>query len=86
MITQLLIIYIIGYFVTLFIFFKFKKQLCIDSYDEPKTYVNCDDWSSNAQAYVSWSFGWPLAIVLYSMVLAWRGLMKIARLIEKHTK
>lgn len=78
-------IYLIGYFVTLILLFKFKKQLDIDSYDEPKTYVNYDDWSSNAQAYVSWSILWPLVWLVFFLIMIWKGLMLIAKAIEKIT-
>jgi hypothetical protein len=80
-----IIIYVIGYFVTLILLFKFKKQLGIDSYNEPKTYVNYDDWSSNAQAYVSWSIGWPLVWVVFTIAMICKGLMLIAKAIEKIT-
>ena len=81
-----IIIYIIGYVVTLIVLFKFKKQLHIDSYDGPKGYTNYDDWSSNRQAYTAWSLMWPGVWLVMGFVCIWKGLSAIAKLIEKLTK
>ena len=71
-------IYIIGYVVTLFLFSKYGKSKFGIDYDGPKDYVNYDDWDSNAQAFASWSLGWPLVYLVLFLCLASKGVMKLS--------
>ncbi len=68
-----LIGYIIGYFITLFLLSKYgKSKLGID-YDKEKTYVNYDDWDSNAQAFTVFCIVWPLVYVILIIL----GILKL---------
>ena len=54
-----IVIYVVGFFISLIILHKFGKQLEWDHYDPP----HCpyyDDYDSNAQAYVAFSTFWFL--------------------------
>lgn len=57
--------YIIGFFVSLFVLAKWGESHFDMNYDEPKTYVNHDDYDSNAQAALSFSIFWPLYFMIY---------------------
>ncbi len=63
------LIYVIGYIISLYLLKTYGKAWGVDDYDKPKTYVNMDDFSSNAQAYTSWSLGWfvlgPMALIFW---------------------
>jgi hypothetical protein len=54
-----IVIYFIGYPISVTLMHKFHKELGMD-YNEPKTYVNHDDWENNAQAFAGISVAWPL--------------------------
>ena len=45
-----IIIYVVGYFLTLLFFKKFGKKIGLD-YSGPRTYANYDDWGSNTEVY-----------------------------------
>jgi hypothetical protein len=51
-----LIIYIVGFILTLIFFKLFGKKIGFD-YDPPHS-DGYDDWESNAHAYLSFSLGW----------------------------
>ena len=51
--------YFIGYAISVILMHKFHKELDLD-YNKPKTYVDCDDWDNNAQAFAGISVAWPL--------------------------
>lgn len=56
-------LYGVGFLVTLWTLHKFKTQLDIDHYDPP--HPACyDDYSSNAQAYATFSAMWPIFWIL----------------------
>jgi hypothetical protein len=79
-----LAIYIIGYFASLWAMHTFKKELDIDHYDntDPKD-LWPDDYESNAQAYTTMSFAWPLFWLMMILKLTWNGLMFISKKLEK---
>jgi hypothetical protein len=79
-----LAIYIIGYFASLWAMHTFKKQLDLDSYDNrnPED-LWPDDYDSNAEAYLTISFMWPLFWFAMSLKLVWKGLMFISKKLEK---
>lgn len=72
-----LIIYIIGYVLNLAILIKFGKSKFGIDYDKPKDYANMEDWDSNAEAYVTWSFVWPMCWILIIFLLIFKTLVKI---------
>ena len=71
-----IITYIIGFIITLFLFIKFGKKIGFD-YDVEKTYVNYDDWSSNAQAYTFFSLFWPIVVPMLTIIGIGAGLISI---------
>ena len=80
-----LAIYIIGYFASLWAMHTFKKELDIDSYNPPyEDYY--DDYDSNAEAYTTMSFVWPLFWFMMILKLTWKGLMFISKKLEKNEK
>ena len=77
-----LAIYIIGYFASLWAMHTFKKELDIDSYDNTDPWS--DDYDSNAEAYTTMSFVWPLFWFMMILKLTWKGLMFISKKLEKN--
>jgi len=75
----LILIYVVGYFVSVLALKKFGKAMDFDHYDEPKTYVNYDDYSSNAQAYMSFSIFWPFFWFGVSIFGFFKGLQKLTK-------
>jgi hypothetical protein len=71
-----IITYIIGFIITLFLFIKFGKKIGFD-YDVEKTYVNYDDWDSNAQAYTFFSLLWPIVVPMLTIIGIGAGLISI---------
>ena len=77
-----ILLYIVGYVVTLFLFSRYgKKYLGID-YDSDKENIH-NDWDTNAQAYAAWSIGWPLVYVVLSVIGIWRTLMWLSKTLIK---
>jgi hypothetical protein len=78
--------YFVGFLVSLFLLHTFADS----NYDEPKTYVNMDDWNSNAEAYLAWSFIWPMSAFLmllyYSWVLGLNLSIKIGKIVKINNK
>jgi len=62
----LLVIYIIGFILSLLFLSRYGEKIGIGGYDEPKTYVNYDDYSSNASAFTAFSLIWP---IFYGLLL-----------------
>lgn len=77
----IIVIYILGYFFSLFILHRFKKELGADLYDNAP--YDWDDYESNAEAYVSWSFFWPILIIAGVAALIWKFLIWTSRKMEK---
>jgi len=82
--THMILIYVIGFIITLFILHKWKKELDIDNYDNPTEGYDYGhtEWSSNAQAYAVWSLAWPLMVILFSGVLIWKVMMGLSKGIQ----
>ena len=76
MIFLFILIYAIGYILSLFILIKWGKKMGFD-YSRPKTYVNYDDWDNNAQAYTAISLASWAFIIVMSLVGLWKLLKKI---------
>lgn len=77
-----LAIYIIGYFASLWALHAFKNELDINHYDPPhEPYY--DDYNSNAEAYLSISFAWPIFWFAMILKLVWNGLLFISKKLEK---
>ena len=65
-----LIIYIVGFIVTLLLFKFFGKKIGFD-YSGPKTYVNYDDWDSNTSAYTCFSIFWFVTVPIITIFGLW---------------
>lgn len=75
-----IVIYVIGFIITLFILHKWNKELDIDNYDNSDN--EHGDWNSNAQAYAAWSLAWPFVILFISCVSAWKGSLMLSKWIQ----
>lgn len=73
--------YTIGFFLSLVIMHKYKKELDIDDYDPPHDSYY-DDYDSNAIAYVSFSFVWPLFWLFKGIFVGWSLLINLSKKIE----
>lgn len=80
--THYLIIYPIGFVITLFALHKWKKELDIDNYDNKNDNDWGDDWGSNAQAYAVWSLGWPIVLAFFLGVMLWKAIMRFSKWIQ----
>lgn len=78
-----LIIYVIGFIITLFSLHKWKKELDIDNYDD-SSHANWveSDWDSNAEAYAVWSLTWPIVIALCICAMVWKSIVWISNFIQ----
>ena len=55
----MILIYAIGYVISLMVLKRYAKQLDMNDYDPPhRSYY--DDYESNASAWISFSFFWPV--------------------------
>lgn len=77
-----LVIYVLGYFASLWAMHTFKTELDIDSYDPPHDDYY-DDYDSNAEAYMTMSFAWPIFWFAMILKLLWNGLLFISKKLEK---
>lgn len=78
-----LIMYPIGFLITLFSLHKWKKELNIDDYDNSnESDLIGRDWSSNAQAYAAWSLAWPAVIMFIICAMTWKGVMLLSKWIQ----
>lgn len=76
-----IIIYAIGYVVSLVLMHKYKKELDIDSYDPPHP-QDYDDWSSNAVAYAVISLTWFVFWFFQLVFFIYENLVKLSINIE----
>lgn len=83
MILIYIIIYIVGYLLSLTLMHKFHKALDMD-YNEPKTYVNHDDWDNNAQAFAGISVAWPLFWAVKIIEYIIKKVVKFSAWIEEY--
>lgn len=77
-------IYILGYVLMLSFLITFGKKFGFDYYDSNRTrdYSDYDDYDSNAEAYLTWSFGWPILIPGRIIYVSYKSLVNK---IKKHT-
>ena len=62
--------YVLGFFISIYVLHRFKDVLEVNDYDPPHV-PYYDDYSSNAQAYASFSTIWPIFWVV--KLLFWIG-------------
>jgi hypothetical protein len=77
----LIIIYIVGFFLSLLFWKKFGKKLGFD-YDPPHDGWY-DDWEDNTQAYTSFSMFWFIDLQVLSIFGIWKLLTILTRKILK---
>lgn len=70
-------VYIVGFFISLFSLHKWGGKLGVDCYDPPHE-SDYDDYDSNAQAYLSFSFAWILFWGFHLIYFLWKCLMKLS--------
>ena len=78
--TTIIVIYVCGVFASLWFLKHHAEIFQLGDYDEPKTYVNQDDYDSNAEAYVSFSLAWPMFYLVGLLVLIGRWSVKTYKL------
>ena len=74
--------YVIGFLISLLFLHAFKRELGVDHYDPPHDEYY-DDYSSNAHAYLAFSFMWPIFWGFMLFALIYSGLIKLSQLIGK---
>lgn len=78
-----IMIYIVGFILSILFWVKFHKRLGID-FDVPKTYVNYDDWDSNGSAFLFFSLMWPIVLPMGLLIGGYAlGVFCVQYLIEK---
>lgn len=77
MINLIFLIYVVGYFISLYVMHKFKNGLDLNNYDPPHPDYY-DDYDSNAEAYATISFMWPLFWAVIVISLIWKSLVWIS--------
>lgn len=85
MIAVILLIYVIGIFLFLYLFHKWPDFFELSNYDE-KDKIGYDDYTSNEEAYLSFAAFWPLYITLFSLVFVYRIFLKISIYFKKISK
>jgi uncharacterized membrane protein YkvI len=73
----LIIIYILGFILTLVFFKLFGKKIDFDYSGKKDT--DYDDWESNAQAYTAFSIGWIIIIPVLLICGLWKTLLFIVK-------
>ena len=69
------LLYIVGFVLTLSSFIIFGNYLTGVNFDKSKKYY--DDWNSNANAFVAWSFGWFLFLPIALIIWLYKSLVKL---------
>jgi hypothetical protein len=77
-----IIIYIIGFILTLTFLKMFGKKLGID-YDSPHE-PDHDDWQNNAQAYLAFSICWVVTAPMFTVVVIVKLLYKFSQWFLKY--
>jgi ABC-type dipeptide/oligopeptide/nickel transport system permease subunit len=77
-----ILIYIIGFILTLTFLKLFGKKIGID-YDPPHE-PDYDDWENNAQAYLSFSITWIATVPMFTVVVIVKLLYKFSQWFLKY--
>ena len=72
-------IYVVGFLATLVFLIFFGKKNGIN-YDVPRNYTNYDDYSSNGEAYLSFSLVW---FIFVPATLLIKGILLLIKFIDK---
>lgn len=76
---EFLVLYIIGFVITLTILILFGKSKFKLNYDLPKSYANHDDYINNAQAYTCFSIIWFIFVPISLMVFIFNRLVNLVQ-------
>ena len=79
---QIILGYVIGFFISLLCLHGFKRELDLDNYDPPHP-AYYDDYDSNAHAYVAFSLMWPIFWFFLLIITIGRGVVKLSEMIGK---
>jgi len=80
----LIIIYIIGFILTILFFNKFGKKIGFDwSNNCRNSDIYYDDWESNTQAYTSFSLAWFIIMPILAIIGFWKILTYLTNKIIK---
>lgn len=71
----IMLIYPIGFLLTLIFFKFFGERIGMGGYDPPHEGWY-DDWDSNAEAYLGFSIGWFIIMPFLIIAGIWKGLVK----------
>jgi hypothetical protein len=74
----LMIIYPLGFLITLTFFKYFGKRIGFD-YDNEKTYADYGDWESNEEAYFGFATMWFMIVPVLIAVGLFKGLYAISK-------
>jgi ABC-type dipeptide/oligopeptide/nickel transport system permease subunit len=77
-----ILIYIIGFILTLTFLKLFGKKIGID-YDPPHE-PDYDDWENNAQAYLAFSITWIVTVPMFTVVVIVKLLYKFSQWFLKY--
>ena len=77
-----ILIYIIGFILTLTFLKLFGKKMEID-YDPPHE-PDYDDWENNAQAYLAFSITWIVTVPMFTVVVIVKLLYKFSQWFLKY--
>lgn len=77
----ILAIYTVGFFTSLWVMHKYKKQLDIDHYDPPHGDYY-DDYKSNAEAYATFSLMWPIFLIISLFVGSFKSMVYLSKIFE----
>lgn len=80
-----ILVYVIGFFISLMLLHKYKKELDVDCYDPPHPSYY-DDYSSNATAYLTFSLIWPMFWLIMLFQGIWRLLVKLSKSVGDNIK
>lgn len=76
-----LIIYVVGFFVSLYSIHRWKDKLEVDHYDNNTNEYG--DWDSNAEAFMAFSIGWPFFWGLHLLIYIYHLLLKLSIVVGK---
>lgn len=80
-----IVIYVIGFFLSLMALHKWGHKWGLDVYDPPHEGWY-DDYPSNAHAYVAFSSIWPIFYTFGLIAKSWEWLIELSKYIEKRVK
>ena len=77
MLILIIVIYVVGFSVSLLALHKFGRQLGWDHYDPPHG-AYYDDYDSNAHAYLTFSVFWFIFWTFYGIAGIWRLMVMLS--------